>query len=348
MDFLAIDYRNPAFSIAMLLIVIAAVATIDHLIGVFKRRFQDRKLTRFLSRFNSHAKSADYKAILNYEPGALYSLILLAGIYYKSGDYSETMKICLALLDIATDRNTRVTVMLQLARAYFKAGFLQRSRDILLESIRLRSRNHEALELLLIIYEQMREYKLALEVLSALRELGDDVSRETAFLEANQLLGDPFITESKRQIEAAELIKTSPFLARLLLSYLLPRNPKLAWECMGQEEAKATIDLFWNLPKEAINEAKAQQIPLLSELYTAKGVFESATGSSVFELDLLIRLGDNRAVCKLEFEYRCEHCQALYPVHFDRCPGCLTLGAVAIETVLSKNEDTNEDSANFY
>jgi lipopolysaccharide biosynthesis regulator YciM len=348
-ELLAIDYRNPAFSIAMLLIVIATVALIDHLWGIVKQKRQARALNSFLSRFEGVHPATDYKDVLKMQPDSVGALLLLASIYFKSGEYSESMKIYIALLEIISDKPIRITVMNHLARVYYKAGFLQRSRDILLESLKLKARNQEALRLLLIVYEQMREYKPAQEALAALNELGDDVSLESAFLEANRVIHDAFLSVEKRCDMLKDLLAREPFLARVAINFLFAHNPKEAWKALKEEWLADLVDCFWELEKGKFDPLEAIKYPLLEELYTAKGWLESAKQSSIFEFDLMIRLGAQRQIATIEFEYRCEHCLSLFPVHFYRCPNCLRLGCAKAEAVISKNTAAlDEDSANFY
>jgi lipopolysaccharide biosynthesis regulator YciM len=320
----------------MLLIVIAVTALIDHLFGVYKERQQNKKLSNFLSRFEGARRSTDYKNVLELQPDSVNALILLTNIYYKSGDYAESIKICLALLDILADENERVFVMTRLAGAYHKAGFLQRSRDILLESLRLKNRNPEALKLLLVIYEQMREYKSALDVLPALQELGENVAMEREFIQANVVIGDAFLSVEKKLERLKEMQDRSPFLHRLVVEFAFLHDHVKAWNVIKGERLIDAIDLFWFLPRKSYIESEALKYPLLREMYTAKRWQNSAEGSGIFEFDLLIKLKDSEPSAVVEFEYRCEKCCSLFPMHFYRCPNCQKLGVAAVEAILAK------------
>lgn len=349
MEFLVIDYRHPVFSIATLLLLVAAVALANHWWGVLRRRDQEKKLSRFLSRFESEKRAKDYKDVLKVQPDSVDSLLLLGSIYHKSGEYNEAMRIYLALLDILAEKSVRVDVMTLLGRTYFKAGFLQRSRDILLESLKIKARNPEALELLLIIYEQMREYGHALEVLDALEELDRDVHKARAFVKASHTVFNAALSDEKKEAALLELWAGAPFLSRQVLEFLFAHRPEAAWRHVLPGHIRAAIDLFWYLPREKLNEKEALKYPLLSELYTAKGWLQTAAKSDLFELDVLIQLGEKRAIAGLGFEYLCSHCLATLPLYFHRCPNCLAVGSAQVELVLSPNTGgTVEDSANFY
>lgn len=351
-EFLAIDYRHPVFSVAMLLLVVAAVAILNHLLAASKKRRQERKLTRFLSRFDSAAQSKDYKALLISQPDSFNSLMLLADIYFKSAQYPESIHIYLALLEIVADKPRRVEAMTRLGRSYHRAGFFQRSRDILLESIKLSARNKEALELLLVIYEQTKEYRRALEVLDALEEIGEDYGRERSFIKIKIIENDPLLPPEKREAALLDLQRQDPRLFRAAFEFALEHDPKGAWLIIDEDRLIDALDLFWRAPKAYFNEEEALKYPLLRELYTAKGWINAAKESAIFELDALIKLGESKNIADLSFEYRCPRCMTSFPMPFLRCPNCLRAEIARVEPVLvksAKNDGGNYDaSANFY
>ncbi|MDR0665175.1 MAG: tetratricopeptide repeat protein [Helicobacteraceae bacterium] len=351
-EFLAIDYRHPAFSAAMLLLVVAAVAILNHFVAASKKRRQERKLTRFLSGFDSIGGGKDYRALLASQPDSFDSLMLLADICFKSGQYAESIHIYLALLEIAEDKPRRIEAMTRLGKSYHKAGFYQRSRDILLESLKLKARNKEALELLLIIYDQTKEYNRALEVADALEEFGLDYAKERSFLKAKAIKNDPLLSDKKREAALIALQKEEPRLFAAVFEFVLTHNPANVWRIIDADRIIDAIDLFWRLPKASFNENEALKYPLLRELYTAKGWLDAASESAVFEFDLLIRLGENRALADLSFEYRCPRCAASLPIRFLRCPNCQRAEIARVESTLvknAKNDGENYDaSANFY
>ena len=333
----------------MLLLLVAAVALANHWWGVLRRRDQEKKLSRFLSRFESEKRAKDYKDVLKVQPDSVDSLLLLGSIYYKSGEYNEAMRIYLALLDILAEKSIRVDVMVLLGRTYYKAGFLQRSRDILVESLKIKARSPEALELLLVIYEQMREYAKALEVLEALEELDRDVNKERAFVMASHTVFNAALSNDKKEETLLGLWARYPFLSRQVLEFLFEHRPETAWLHVSGEQIRSALDLFWGLPREKLNEKAALKYPLLAELYTAKGWLEAAEKSDLFELDVLIQLGQKRTIATLDFEHLCTHCLATYPLYFHRCPNCFAVGTARAEPVLAQNSGGSvEVSATFY
>ncbi len=349
MEFLFIDHRHPLFSVVMLLLVIAVVALANHWWGLLRRRDQDRKLSRFLSRFEADRKARDYKSVLSLQPDSTDSLMLLASIYYKSGEYSEAIRIYLALLEILANKSVRVDVMVLLGRTYYKAGFMKRSRDILIDAIRIKARNPDALALLLVIYEQMREFTAALEVLEALEELGRDVSRTRAFLQAGAIVSNAALSDEHKREQLLALWQKAPFLSRQVLEFFFNTHVGEAWRQVDEARAKAAMDLFWQLPRDRFNETEARKHPFLRELYTAKGWIDAASESELFEFSVLIALGEKRQMADLEFEYVCGECMGEYPLYFHRCPGCAAVGSARVQPILtSRSEGGHEASAAFY
>jgi len=75
------------------------------------------------------------------------------------------------------DKDKKQYLLSSLGKSYFVAGFLKRAEEVFLESLRLHPRNNKSLKYLSVVYEKLKEYDKALEVLSSLEELGVDVAR---------------------------------------------------------------------------------------------------------------------------------------------------------------------------
>lgn len=347
MDFLFIEYRDPLFSIIMLLLVVFVVSYANYLWGVFRKKDGEKRLGRFLQGFQPGKKSEEYKEVLYTRPDSLHSLALLASVYSRSGEYDEAVRIYLALLDFCRDKEEKTELMFRLGKTYYKAGFLQRSREILLQALERKARNPEALELLAVIGQRMKKYDEAAEALAALQEMGRDTSRERAALEGLKIVeGAP---EGKTE-KLLALYREHPFLERMVFETLFATDRKAAWENLPQEGLENLIDLFWQLDRKQVEMERAERIPFLAQLYTAKGWSESAQDSPVFELDVLIKMGKARESADLGFEYACEKCRSLFPLPFVRCPSCMAAGTVRVQPVLAKKNlgGAVEESANFY
>ena len=337
MDFPLVSYRDPLFSVMILLAVIFVVSYANYLWSKYKKKSESKKLDKFLSSFEFAKIEKDYSTLVKSNPEAIRSMLLLASIYYKSGDYEEAIKIYLVLLDAVKDKENRVEILSMLGKTYHKAGFLHRSRDILKESLQLKARNPEVLKVLLVILERLKEYANSIEVLEALEELGENVSIERSFLEALLIIEDPKIQDREKIEKLTVHLKKHPHTAHIILEFLFFRSSDDAWKLIKACDIEDVMDILWNIPKQNMNFEALDHITILKELYTAKGWINESEGSDIFELDLLIKLGEQKSIADLSFEYACNNCKQIFPIYFHRCPSCMTSNSCKIEPILSKN-----------
>jgi lipopolysaccharide biosynthesis regulator YciM len=337
LDFPLISYRDPLFSVMILLAVIFVVSYANYLWSRYKKKSESRKLDKFLSSFEFAKNEKDYSALVKTNPEAIHSMILLASIYYKSGDYEEAIKIYLVLLDNVTDKESRVEILSMLGKTYHKAGFLHRSRDILKESLQLKARNPEVLKILLVILERLKEYGDSVDVLDSLEELGENVSLERSFLETFLIIEDPKTQETQKIEKLTEHLKNHPHTAHIILEYLFFKSSHDAWKLLREAPIKEMIDVLWNIPKQHMNFEAIDHIKTLQDIFTAKGWIDESEGSDIFELDVLIKLRDKKGIADISFEYACTHCKQIFPVYFHRCPGCLSINSCKVEPILSRN-----------
>lgn len=337
MDFPLVSYRDPLFSVMILLAVIFVVSYANYLWSKYKKKSESKKLDKFLSSFEFAKNEKDYTSLVKSNPEAIHSMMLLASIYYKSGDYEEAIKIYLVLLDAVKDKENRIEILSMLGKTYHKAGFLHRSRDILKESLQLKARNPEVLKVLLVILERLKEYANSIEVLDALEELGENVTIERSFLEALLIIEDPKIQESEKIEKLTAYLQKHPHTAHIILEFLFFRSSDDAWKLIKSCDIEDILDILWNIPKQNMNFEAVDHIAILKELYTAKGWINESEGSDIFELDVLIKLRDQKSIADLSFEYACNNCKQIFPIYFHRCPSCMTSNSCKIEPILSKN-----------
>ena len=68
--------------------------------------------------------------------------------------------------------------MYLLGKTYFKAGFLERAKKLFLIILKESPRSPDVLKYLLLIYEQLKLYSKALEVIEPLEELKVEVTAQ--------------------------------------------------------------------------------------------------------------------------------------------------------------------------
>lgn len=238
--------------------------------------------------------------------------------------------------------------MFLLGKTYFKAGFLERSKQIFLEILKNNPRTPQALHYLLLVYEQTQDYKSALDVLEPLNELGENVKKEEIYLQTLILLANSKLSNEQKSEQLAKIYEESHEMSYLIFEYLFRFNPSLAWKIFEGSRSELLSDIFWHLESKDLDLDIISKNAYLRELYSARGDVEFASSSSVFEFDLLIKL-KNKANATLAFEYVCDNCKAVSPFAFHRCSSCHFIGTLGVEWSITKDyyKDFSEENNSF-
>jgi len=327
-----IEFRDPLFSIIILFAIIFMISFFSYWWGRYKTKDNHRYLDKFLAQFHVLPSEVEIKKMIHQGELSEKSWLLLADTYTKNGDFEKAVEIYTELL--LNDKNGSNTreIMFLLGKTYFKAGFLGRSRDVFLEILRKNPRTPQALHYLLLIYEYMKDYNSAQEVLEPLDQLNEDISKEALYLKILALLD----TKEDVSDKLLELYHQHKMLERMVFEYLFRKHPSLAWKNLPVEHTPQLADILWQLPKEEVNFEIVATSDFLQELYSAKGYIDTAKKSSVFELDILINL-QGKANATLGFEYICDQCKVVYPFSFHRCSSCHSIDAVELEYTLTRD-----------
>ena len=343
-----IEFRDPLFSIIVLFAIIFAISFVSYWWGRYKARDNYRYLDRFLEQFHTLPGEDDLKQLIRQGELSHKSWLLLADAYTKNGDYEKAIDIYSELLRLQDAKENARDIMFLLGKTYFKAGFLGRSRDVFLEILRKNPRTPQALHYLLLVYEYMRDYNAALEVLEPLDQLGENVAKEALYLKVLALLQAHDIDDEIRKRELVFLYKEHKKLERMIFEYLFRVDPALAWKHLDIQKAENLADILWQLEKNEVNLDIISKSGFLQELYTAKGYIDTATGSKQFELDVLIKLPKD-AAATIGFEYLCEHCKVVFPFGFHRCSSCHRIDTAALEYNLVRDlqKEMGEASDSF-
>ncbi|EAL4098630.1 hypothetical protein K5I93_001810, partial [Campylobacter jejuni] len=156
MDFFFVEYRDPLVGLIILTILVFVVAVANYIWKIFASKDEEQKLEKFIKKFemdNAH------KELLRNSSLSFGNLSFLAEIFTKSGEFEKATQIYLIALEKCKDKQEREFIFLSLAKVYFKAGFLERAKEVLLQALKLRPRNIQALKLLKIVYLKLRSYK---------------------------------------------------------------------------------------------------------------------------------------------------------------------------------------------
>ena len=169
MDFFFVEYRDPMFGLLVLVALVLVVAVLHYAWRTLSSKSQKKGLEGFIKKFDI---ADEHKDLLRASSLSLENLHFLAGIFTKSGEFEKAIQIYLIALEKIKDKGEQEAIFYDLAEVYFRAGFLQRSVEVLLN----------ALNLLKIVYLRLKRYDEVLQSLDALFELGCEVSKEREFI----------------------------------------------------------------------------------------------------------------------------------------------------------------------
>lgn len=345
MDNFFIAYRDPMFGIIILFAIVFVLSFANYWWGVFKNKEEKESIEKFVKKFEIVTDESEYKKLLEDFSIPLESLALLAHAYGKSGDYEKAINIYLVALKRVKGRDEKQYLLSTLGKTYFKAGFLRRSADVFLESLRLHPRNKESLKYLTVAYEQLQEYEKADEVLDSLEELGAEVGLQKNFLLCLGVIKDKTLKETQKIEKLMKLIEEEPSLKRKVFEFMQENGIKIEPKFFENLDFEAMIDILWYLEKSVYDISTCKDI-LVSQIAMAKGLAPYVeVENPKFEFETLAKLntlGYTKAT--LGFEYVCKECKQAFPVHFYRCPNCQSINSVTIQTFLTKVSDEENSS----
>ncbi|PHS56616.1 MAG: hypothetical protein COB17_08775 [Sulfurimonas sp.] len=339
-----IEFRDPLFSIIVFFVLIFVIATVSYWFNKYRKQEDYKHLDKFLKQFTTLPSQNELKVLITRGDLSEKSWLLLAHSYAKNGDYEKSIEIYNELLKVVDQVNYRDTLFL-LGKTYFKAGFLERSKQIFLNILKSNPRTPQALNYLVLVYEQMRDYTSALDVLEPLEELNKDILSESTYLKSLILLNDMVLSIDEKSIKLLDLYKENYQLTYMIFEYLFRVNPKLAWKNFDNSKAENIVDILWKIDKKDLNFDIISQNGYLRELYTARGDIKEVASSSVFELDVLIKL-QQKVNATLSFEYICDSCKGVYPFAFTRCTSCHSIDKSIVELSLVKDYHKNYSEEN--
>jgi len=337
LDLLSLDYRDPIYGVIILFLLIFIITFASYWWGIFKHKEDETSIKKFVNKFDQYDSFDDYKQLIQKKDLPIESAILMALTYEKSGEYEKAIEIYLSILKTMVGPTKRKDILTLLGKTYYKAGFLQKSREILLTSLRLYPKNEEALTYLSVIYETLREYDKALEVLDTLGEFGSEVEQKKLYFKTLNIIHDK-ATKSEKKIDALKKLGLeNKIVQRKLFEFLKNSNLPFENELLQNFDFKNIIDLLWVTKMDKFKEGFIREHRLLQEIFTAKGELLDATESDTFELNVLIKLQHQEDTsAELSFSYICTHCKHTFPLYFYRCPKCQQIDTTEIETNLIK------------
>ncbi len=338
MDFLSFDYRDPLYGSILLVAIIFILSFTSYWWGIIKNKEEETNVKKFMKKFNQYSGFNEYKEIIQRKDLPTESAILMALTFEKSGEYEKTIEIYSAILKSTNEPQKRKDILTLLGKTYYKAGFLQKSREVLLASLKLYPRNEEALTYLIVIYEQLREYDKAVDVLNTLQELGSEVKEKKVYFKTLSIIHNKSTKKEKKIKQLIALGLEKPLVQRKLFEFLKLNNYEIDSTILKNFKFENLIDLIWDMDSKSFEKNLIKDNKFLSELFSAKGELYTSS-SDIFELNVLIKmrlLEDDSA--DLGFKYTCKECKSDFPLYFYRCPKCQNISGAEVGLILTKRK----------
>ncbi len=331
------------FGIIILFAVIFVISFANYWWGVFKNKEEKDSIEKFVKKFEILNDEKEYKKLLQDSLIPIESLVLLADAYGKSGDYEKSINIYLVSLKRVKGKDKKKYILSSLGKIYFMAGFLSRSSEIFLESLRLHPRNEESLKYLTVVYERLKEYKKAVDVLDALEELGAKTKKQKSYIQTLELYENKELSNSQK-IEALKKISSKEhFLQRKYFEFLQQNILPISSDDFSKFDYRNLTDLLWFSDKSWLDLSKYDD-PLLRQISMAKGDAKyKKLDNPLFELAVLGVLQKEKNIdADLSFHYMCQECKNVFPIYFYRCPKCLAIASVKIQSsIIKKSSEKN-------
>ena len=348
MNSLFVEFRDPLFSVIIFFVLIFAITFMSYWWGRYKTKENSKDLDKFLQQFHTLPTENELKILISSGELSQKSWLLLANSYVKNGDFEKAIEIYLELLRLPSTTNTKETMYL-LGKVYFKAGFLERAKQVFIEILHQSPRTPQALHSLLLVYEYLRDYKSALEVLEPLDEMNENIQKDEIYLKTLSLLNNLSLSQEEKVNKLVLLYQEHHQLIYMIFEYLFRVNPPLAWKNFDNSQGKVLIDILWSLSPENLDLDIISNNIFLRELYSARGDLTLANTSEIFELDMLINLQSAPVNATLSFEYTCNQCKNCYPFAFNRCSNCQAIDTQRVEWSVIKDyhKDFSEENNSF-
>jgi lipopolysaccharide assembly protein B len=334
------DYRDPLTGILVIVLFIFLASFFTYTYSKYKERLSRKEYRKLLKRFElGTLKEEDYIHLYSTYNLPFDSILLLASSFIHTGKYDRAISVYLTLLEHVKEPVKKEELLELLGSAYFKSGMLQRSRDIYLKILKFRPRNKTALHHLLLIFQNLKEFDLAQEVIDSLEELEEKHHKERIYLQTLKLLNDPMLSYEKKAQLLLKVYMENEKTERLTANYLVQYNKELFWQNIEKFHPMKIIDILWYLDFEDIDWDKVNSTLILKEIYNAKGyILDDIHQSDQFELNALIAVRHSHVKSDLDlnFDFICTKCKKNHPVYESRCPHCQDPLSFVVEPKLGK------------
>ena len=341
-----LEYRDPMVGLIILFSAIFVISFVNYWWGTYKSKEEKAGIEDFIKRFEIVSDEGEFKSLLKDKTIPVESLVLLAHGYSKSGDFDKAIGLYLLALDRTKKREEKKYILSELGKTYFGAGFLRRSCEVFLDSLKLHPRNEESLKYLSVSYEKLKEYNRAIEVLDSLEELGAKVDKQRDYLKALSIKYDYKLSDKEKIEKLKKMLSSAPFLQRKIFELWQIAKAEVDIELFETFDHKKLLDMLWLVDINWFDITTCKAL-LVQQICSARGLTVSNQDKyDYFELEVLSKLNSiGYQKASLSFEYVCSACKNSFPIHSHRCPNCQAIATASIVPVITK--DNYEDSVSF-
>lgn len=339
MNGLFIEYRDPLFGVFTIFLIIFIASFLTYAYNVYRERQTRKSYRAFLKKFElGELKENDYIHLYTTYNLPFDSIILLASSFIHKGEYNKAINVYVSLLEHVKEPVKKEELLEHLGSTYFKGGFLQRSKEIFLKILKFSPRNKDALQHLYFIFEKLRDYEKANDVLESLDEIGVDIIREKFYLSTLQILDDPLFSFEEKSKKLQYVLSLNKIIERLCIDFFIKFNKEYFWKNLEKFDLHKVIDLLWYLDFHDIDFEQVENNTFLKSLYMAKGYIQGDKKSGIFELDVLISTKNSTldVALDLNFEFICTKCKKIHPIYDTRCPHCNSVLTFKTKAKLAK------------
>ncbi len=335
-------YRDPLFSILLMLSIALVVSVVTYGWGIYKKQKEQGALLKFLDKFDSSECALDTDD-MPYQEYMLKPLTLLAKAFDTAGEYQKSVNIYVYLLKHIDNSSTKIELLERLGNTYLHAGFLQRAESIYLEILKKKPRNTKVLYELGVVYEMMHKYDKALETITPLEILGQDTIMLTNHIKLLALQNDMSISIEDKIVEIKSILKNDSTLYRECIKTLLKLDTYQAWQLIDVDRLEEILDILWLLPNSQLDLDIISSDIRLRTIYYVKGYIQKVSKQSgIFSVDTLAHSKESGCHdAGLSFTYLCTKCKHTFPVSFSRCHNCMSINTLKVEEQIAKSTKTD-------
>ena len=129
---------------------------------------------------------------------------------------------------------------------------MRRATEMFLEVLRLNPRNQKSLKYLTVVYEQLKEYDRALEVIDVLEELGTDVKDQKNYLKSLKIDTNNLLNDTQKLQMLKELSFEYELIQRVIFEFLLKNKLHVLDSDVDFIQPKLVMDLLWYLDDDKV------------------------------------------------------------------------------------------------